>query len=240
MTGTTIVDFSNPTASTQALAAYQAAGLPTTAVASATTTAGAGGSGSAPTTLLGNGITLAHLGAASGETNFVGGLGSQFLFGGQGANILTYLAVGDGGDRVSAFDPAKDVIDLSRIDADITTPGLQNFTFIGDAPFSGGAQVRYQLDPTNDVTIVQAALAGDVTADFTITLAGLAPLTAANFALTPSQSSAALAAGAALTYSKVATAARRADRICIFQRSRQSLCVVRIVLWLRIRKPCGG
>ena len=99
----------------------------------------------------------------SGETNFVGGDGSQLLFGGQGANILTatYLAIGDGGDLSSAFDPAKDVIDLSRIDADILTAGVQNFTFIGSAPFNGGAEVRYQLDPTNNDTLVQVALAGD-------------------------------------------------------------------------------
>jgi hypothetical protein len=187
VTGTTIVDFSNPTASTQAQAAYQAAGVP-------------------KTTVLGNGVASVHLGALPGETNFVGGFGSQFLFGGQGANILTYLAIGDGGDRVSAFDPAKDVIDLSRIDADLTTAGLQNFTFIGDAPFSGGAQVRYQLNPANGATLVQAALAGDTTADFSITLSGLTPLTAANFALTPSQSSDDLANGVALSFSKVTTA----------------------------------
>ena len=108
---------------------------------------------------------------------------------------------------MSAFDPAKDVIDLSRMDANITEAGLQNFTFIGTAPFSVGAQVRYQLNPTNDTTTVQAALAGDPTADFTIQLVGLAPLTAANFALTAAQSSADLADGAALTYSKVQTAA---------------------------------
>jgi len=108
---------------------------------------------------------------------------------------------------VTAFDPAKDVIDLSRIDADILTPGVQNFTFIGSAPFSGGAQVRYQVNPTNDTTTVQAALAGDITADFSITLDGLVPLTAANFALTSSQSTAALANGAALTYTQVTTAA---------------------------------
>ena len=64
------------------------------------------------------------------------------------------------------------MIDLSRIDADILTAGVQNFTFIGSAPFSGGAQVRYQLNPTNDTTTVQAALAGDTTADFSITLDG--------------------------------------------------------------------
>ena len=109
---------------------------------------------------------------------------------------------------MSAFDPAKDVIDLSRIDGDITAPGVQNFTFIGSAPFSGGAQVRYQLNPANDTTIVQAALAGDTTADFSITLAGPScRTTAANFALTSSQSTAALANGAALTYTQVTTAA---------------------------------
>jgi hypothetical protein len=142
------------------------------------------------------------------ETNFVGGYGPQLLLAGQGANILTYLAIGDGGDRMSAFDPAKDVIDLSRIDGDVITPGVQNFTFIGSAPFNGdGPEVRYQLNPTNDDTVVQAALAGDTTADFSITLAGLVPLTAANFALTSSQSTAALANGAALTYTQVTTAA---------------------------------
>ena len=108
---------------------------------------------------------------------------------------------------MAGFDPAKDVIDLSRIDADILTPGVQSFTFIGSAPFSGGAQVRYQLDPTSGHTIVQAALASDTTADFSISLTGLVSLTAANFALTPSQSTAALANGAALTYSQVGTAA---------------------------------
>jgi hypothetical protein len=196
VTGNTTVDFSNPTASTQALATYLA-GVPTTDAIPA----------SGPTMVLGNGVVAAHLGASPGETNFVGGAGSQLLFGSQGANVLTYLAIGDGGDRMTAFDPAKDVIDLSRIDADITTPGVQNFTFIGAAPFSGGAQVRYQLNPTNSTTTVQAALAGDTTADFTLTLQGLVPLTAANFALTPSQSAADLANGAALTYKKVTTAA---------------------------------
>jgi hypothetical protein len=208
VTGVNIVDFSNPAASTNALAAYVAAGVPTPIVVSGTP-GGAGETGTVPTTLLGNGYVSAHLGAAgSGETNFVGGAGSQLLFGGQGANILTYLAIGDGGDLSAAFDPAKDVIDLSHVDGDILTAGVQNFTFIGAAPFSGvGAEVRYQLDPTNNDTIVQAALAGDTAADFTITLGGLRPLTAANLALTPSQSSSALANGAALSYTRVTTAA---------------------------------
>ncbi len=196
LSGTTIVDFSNPADSTQALATYLAA-VPTTNAVPA----------SGPPMVLGNGVAAAHLAASSGETNFVGGLGSQVLFGNQGVSILTYLAIGDGGDVMTAFDPAKDVIDLSNIDADITTPGVQNFTFIGDAPFTDGAQVRYQLSPANNTTIVQAALAGDASADFTLTLRGLVPLTAADFALTPSQSAADLTNGGTLSYKKLTTAA---------------------------------
>jgi hypothetical protein len=236
VSGMTTVDFSNPTAPTQAFAAYVAS-LPPTANVVSGTSGGAGATGSAPTTLLGNGYTGAHLGTSGvGETNFVGGLGEQLLFGGQGANILTYLAIGDGGDVSTAFDPAKDVIDLSRTDADIIQAGTQTFTFIGSAQFSGGAQVRYQVNPTNDTTTVQATLAGDHTADFTITLDGLTPLTAANFALTAAQSAAALANGAALSFTRVYDGRRRADRICVYQRSGQSLYIVRIVLRLRLRK----
>jgi len=209
VTGTTIVDPTNPAASTQALAAYEAAGLPTGTVLSATSTANVVASGTAPTTLLGNGF-LVHLFAGAGETNFVGGHGEQYLVGGQHANILTYLSIGDGGDSMSGFNPAKDIIDFSRMDGNLIAPGVQNFTFIGSAPFSGaGAQVRYQLNPAKNVTYVQADLAGDagnVTPDFTITLSGLVPLTASNFALTSSQSSADLSYGAALTESKVKTA----------------------------------
>jgi hypothetical protein len=205
VTGLKTVDFSNPTDSTQALAAYVAAGLPTANVWSVN--GGAIGTGPGPITTIGDGVVSQHLGAGATETNFVGGYGPQILFGGQGANVLTYLAIGDGGDLVTAFDPAKDVIDLSRIDADILTAGVQNFTFIGSAPFSGGAQVRYQLNPTNYTTTIQAALAGDNTADFSITIEGLTPPTAANFALTPAQSTAALANGAALSYTQVTTAA---------------------------------
>jgi hypothetical protein len=207
ISGNIAVDYTNPAASTQALVAYVAAGVPTPVVVSGTP-GGAGETGSIPTTLLGNGYVSAGLGSAgTGETNFVGGFGEQILHGGQGANLVTYLALGDGGDVMTGFDPGKDVIDLSHIDADILTPGLQNFTFIGSAPFNGGAEVRYQLNPTNYTTTVQATLAGDTTADFSIMFYGLVPLTAADFALTAAQSTAALADGAALTYTPVTTPA---------------------------------
>ena len=89
-TGNTIVDFTNPTPSIQAQAAYQAAGVPTANVISATTgNVWAIASGSKPTTIFGNGIVGEDLQAGAGETNFVGGAGTQHLYGGQGVNIVT-------------------------------------------------------------------------------------------------------------------------------------------------------
>ncbi len=106
--------------------------------------------------------------------------------------------------RSANFDPGKDVIDLSRIDANMSTAGVQNFTYIGDAPFSGaGAQVRWYT--SDGQTYVQAKLAGETSADLAILLpSGADTLTSANFALTSNASSAALAAAAALKVTTVA------------------------------------
>jgi hypothetical protein len=42
------------------------------------------------------------------------------------------------------------------MDTNLIAPGVQNFTFIGSAAFSGvGAQVRYRLDPAKDVTYIE-------------------------------------------------------------------------------------
>ena len=168
---------------------------------------GAPSSGS--TTLYGAGYKVLLYGGAN-ENVFVGGAGVQWPVGGAGANIFTYLAISDSmpiyHDGIQNFDSAKDVIDVSRIDANLTAPGVQNFTFIGTAPFSGsGAQLRYQQDPTNNATYVEATLAGNSAPDLYIQLGGLQTLTAANFALTAAQSATDFANGAALTVSRSET-----------------------------------
>jgi hypothetical protein len=80
----------------------------------------------------------------------------QYMYGGAGANIFKYLTVGDSYanhdvDAITNFDPVKDVIDLSSIDANTglySAAPMANFTFIGMAPLSGpGGQVRFQYDP---------------------------------------------------------------------------------------------
>jgi Right handed beta helix region/Peptidase M10 serralysin C terminal len=208
----TIVGYANPVYSTEALTAYVKAGvLPSNVIAATTAGQVLTSVASEPTTLLGNNLA-ATLAGSTNETNFVAGDSARHLMGGAGANIFTYLAISDstqGMEYISNFDPAKDVIDLSRIDANINTAGLQHFTFIGTAAFSGsGAEVRYQLDPALDETFVEADLAsdaGNATPDFEIVLLGLYNLTAANFALTPTQSATDLANGAALTETKVKT-----------------------------------
>jgi hypothetical protein len=211
----TVVGYANPIYSTQALAAYVKAGvLPSNVIAATTAGQTLTSMASKPTTLLGNNLATTLVGSTN-ETNFVGGDSAVHLIGGTGANIFTFLSISDamagGTEYIANFDPAKDVIDLSHIDANITTAGLQHFTFIGTAAFSGaGAQVRYQLDPALDETLVEADLAGDVGTvypDFEFVIQGLVPLTAANFALTPAKSAADLADGAALTETKVQTPA---------------------------------
>jgi hypothetical protein len=144
---------------------------------------------------------------STSETVFVDG---QYMDGGAGANIFKYLTVSDSYanscvDAIDNFDPVKDVIDLSSIDANTglySAAPTANFTFIGTAPFSGsGGQVRYQYDAALDETFVQADVVGDSIADLEIRLTGDIKLTAANFALTAAQSAADLADGAALNVS---------------------------------------
>ena len=206
--GNTIFDFTNPIYAAAGWAAYQAAGIPTASLV--TSTGGNIGSSSSTgsVTLYGGGYSVVMIGG-HGENNFVGGTGVQTMLGGVGANIFTYLSPSDSTvnvpDMVGYFDSAKDVIDLSHIDASLAAAGVQNFTFIGTAPFSGGgAQVRYVQDPAHNITYVEADLAGNSTPDLYIRVSGLQTLTAANFALTAAQSNADMANGAALSVSSEA------------------------------------
>ena len=207
-----IFDWSNPAYYSQAWSTYKAAGIPTANLV-VSTGSSIVNSSSLPTTLYGGGFSGLHMyggyyGSTS-ETNFVGGYGGQDMFLGEGANIVTDLTISRGVNYVANFDPAKDVIDLSRIDANLTTLGIpNNFTFIGTGAFTGaGGQVRYQQDTTNNVTDVYVALAGDTSPDMRIQLNGLLTLSAANFALTAAQSSADMTAGASLHVSRIAPTA---------------------------------
>ena len=190
---------------TNAWNAYRAAGLPTANLLASTdgSTINAGSS-SGPTTLYADQRNTLMVGGPN-ENNFVSGYASQNMWAGPGANVFTYLSTANSAptapDTITNFDPAKDVIDVSRIDGDLTAAGVQSFTFIGTSAFDGDApEVRTQQN-ADGTTEVQAALAGDTSPDMQIDLTGNQTLTAANFALTAAQSQAAMANGAALSQS---------------------------------------
>jgi hypothetical protein len=82
ISGNTTVDFSNPTVSTQALAAYVAAGLPT-ANSWSVNGGSQGPGGPGPITTIGDGVVSQHLGAGATETNFVGGTANNFCSAGR-------------------------------------------------------------------------------------------------------------------------------------------------------------
>ena len=202
--GNAIVGFENPIYSTQAWSNYLAGGIATKNLISAT---GAGnnikGASTGTTTLYGGGTVESMFGTAN-ETVFVGGGGTQYMYGGSGKAIFTYLSIADSTpqskDVISNFDPTKDVIDLSRIDADLSQSGVQNLTFVGTAAFSAaGGQVLYQQDAATNTTYVEADLFSDSTPDLYIKINGMLNLTAANFALTAAQSAAATAPAAEVT-----------------------------------------
>ena len=149
----TTFDFSNPIYATEAWADYQAAGIPT-AQLQVSSGASLTGSATGSTTLYGAGY-LVHLMGTANETNFIGGLGTQYINGGAGANIFTYLTFSNSTlqhpDIISNFSTAKDVIDLSRIDANPAVAGIQNFSFIGAAAFSGSG-TRFAISRTRPTT----------------------------------------------------------------------------------------
>ena len=192
--GNVMFDWTNPIYAAQAWTAYKAAGIPTHNLIVST-----GGNientSSLSTTLYSGGFGGVHMyggyGGSTSETNFVGGYGPQYMYGGEGANIYTELSISNstsntGFEEIANFDPAKDIIDLSHIDANLTSAGIQSFSFVGTAALTGaGGQVSYQQDPTHNVTDVYVALAGDASPDMEIQLGGLLTLSAANFALTP-------------------------------------------------------
>ncbi|WP_417723237.1 M10 family metallopeptidase C-terminal domain-containing protein [Salipiger sp.] len=134
-----------------------------------------------------------------GNDSLFGGPGSDVLYGNGGADLLSggrdgqrdrfvYFTALDSGvglgnrDVIVDFEEAVDRIEISRLDADITQPFKQDFTFVGAHRFSGTAgELRSVV--LGDRTLVQADLDGDGVSDFDIELSGAHTLTVDNFVL---------------------------------------------------------
>lgn len=129
-------------------------------------------------TLLGHG-GLDILYGGAGNDVLIGGTGPDAMYGQSGADRFVF-APGDGNpdpyylDGIGDFSQAEgDKIDLSQ---------LGPLTFVGNADFTGGAQVRYDhYDGTG--TLIEIDLNGDRVADMNIGLASYPALTAGDFIL---------------------------------------------------------
>jgi Ca2+-binding RTX toxin-like protein len=105
-----------------------------------------------------------------GKDVLAGGLGVDVMYGGIGSDRFYFADAAESGagrasaDQIMDFSAADaDRIDVSAIDADITTAGHQSFTFIGNEnAFYGVAQVRFNGG------FVEGDIDGDLNADFRI------------------------------------------------------------------------
>ncbi len=119
-------------------------------------------------------------GSATADTIF-GGSGRDVLTGRAGADSFSFLTTAETGvgalkaDHILDFQSGSDSIDLTAIDADATLAGNQDFTFIGDAAFTGLGQLRIGLDSEGHVALF-GNTTGSLTADFQISFDNNAPL----------------------------------------------------------------
>jgi len=115
--------------------------------------------------------------AGSGDDTLVGGLGADALVGGAGHDVFVFRSgfESSGSDRdilkadtaALAFDApgvtVGDVIDLSRVDADVTTSGDQAFAWSGLSP--GGTGTLW-LSRNGALTLVNGNIDSDAVIEF--------------------------------------------------------------------------
>ena len=113
--------------------------------------------------------------AKAGDDTLIGGRGADKLVGDAGADVFLFREVEDSPagpatrDFINGFENGSDLIDLSAIDADITTASDDSFVFIDNAAFSGTAgELRHFTWGGNNFNIVEADIDGDAAADFQV------------------------------------------------------------------------
>jgi Ca2+-binding RTX toxin-like protein len=139
------------------------------------------------------------LDGGSGDDVIDGGAGNDWLAGSGGRDILTGGAGNDifafyntmdsipgFADILTEFQFGLDKINLSYIDADLTVPGDQAFTFIGNDHFSGArGEVRVFHNSNNGKSFVALEQHGDgnTQSDMTIEIPYAMFMTASDFVL---------------------------------------------------------
>jgi len=122
----------------------------------------------------------------TGDDTITGGLGADQMYGGAGADEFRFFDSAESGvttstrDRIFAFDPLEDLINLAPMDANAVLAGNQAFVWIGAAAFGNVAgQLRY----TQATGIVEGDVTGNGLADFQIQIVNRPELTADSFLL---------------------------------------------------------
>jgi Ca2+-binding RTX toxin-like protein len=127
-----------------------------------------------------------------GDDFLYSGTGTDKLYGGTGADkfvfkALNWSVVGSKHDTIFDFSQADgDQIDLSKIDGDTGTPGVQGLTFIGTDAFAlhdGYGKVRYEIVGENTYIQIDLQGDGDSDPDLEIMLVGKHTLTLNDFLL---------------------------------------------------------
>jgi serralysin len=134
----------------------------------------------------------------AGEDTLSGGIGRDILFGGADADVFVFASIADSGlskakrDQIMDFQNGVDRIDLSHIDADISTSGDDAFIYINGnsitTPFAAFTGTAGELRTvwTAGCYVIEGDVNGDGKADFAIDLVDstfAAVLTASDFVL---------------------------------------------------------
>lgn len=144
--------------------------------------------GGAGTDSLAGGMGPDHLVGGNGSDTLVGGKGRDTLEGGGGHDVFRFNNIGETApgtahrDKIIDFQPHRDKIDLTAIDADTGHAGDDAFSFIGAAHFGHHAG-ELRAVTGNTVTLVAGDVDGDGGADFQIALTSHPVVTADDFLL---------------------------------------------------------
>jgi Ca2+-binding RTX toxin-like protein len=117
----------------------------------------------------------------------IGGADHDVLIGGTGADVFEFDNIAETSvidpDRIADFNHTQsDLIDLSRIDATLSTPSNDAFAFLGTAAFTGHeGELRYSV--TGSDALIEGDVNGDGVADFAILLNGVSTLNHNDFVL---------------------------------------------------------
>lgn len=119
-----------------------------------------------------------------GADRLQGSFGGDTLIGGKGADTMFYGHLADSllghgaRDVVKGFDHGIDTFDLSLIDFDDATDGVQTLAFDTDGSFSAG-EVRLRV--ANGNTFIEANADGDKTPEMQILVQNVTNLTVDDF-----------------------------------------------------------